>query len=414
MFLKKLVVNLLEKENNFKNEFFILKNKKFKMTEILNIKFFNNRKEIDTNKNSYDEIDDINLIKLICKDQEFELKAETECCDWSYFKFENIQSIIGQKIIGINNGENHIRSYEDKKRPEKNRYIKTYHHILHFENDKTFLLQLINNSNGYYHGSLEIKGKSDTLINYKPNSIIIIVGMPGAGKTSYGNSIKKENDRIFDDVTSFLIINEEFTSRRNIFISSLYCDGYRYKNLIKSLCIANPKEVIQTICFDLNTEQSIINVKHREDPNNTLNNNNNNFKFGMTDNNEINKTLNEISEDSNLEDDIEYAKNMTKVMKNTVNVKLRQTLNSGDIKAPDKIAIGYLENNKDWNGKHPKNKIKEEINPIKKKIDSLIRDIDHYSGYYGYKPKHECYINPTFIPTYVPEEVNCKSAGKRK
>ena len=61
-----------------------------------------------------------------------------------------------------------------------------------------------------------------------------------------------------------------------------------------------------------------------------------------------------------------------------------------------------------------KNKIKEEINPIKKKIDSLIRDIDHYSGYYGYKPKHECYINPTFIPTYVSKEITAKSVGKRQ
>lgn len=343
------------------------------MTEILSIKLSSNRREIPLNKNVYDENDDINLITLICEnDQKFELKAETECCDWSYFKFENMQSIIGQKIIGINNGENHIRSCEDKKRPEKSRYIKTYHHILHFENDQTFLLQLINKSNGYYHGTLKISGKSNTLINYKPNSIIIIVGIPGAGKTSYGNSIKKEGDRIFDDVTCFLIINEDFASRRNIFISSLYCDEDTYENLIKSLYIANPKEAVQTICFDINTEQSIENVKRRE-----------NYII-KDDKDEI--VEDKIVVDDNNEDDEQYAKNMMKVMKNE---EKKKEINKEK----------FLE-------------VKEENVKIKIKINSLIKDIDRYSGYNGYDPKYECYINSTIIPTYK-YEVTGKVATKK-
>ena len=107
------------------------------MTEILNIKLFSNRKEIDINKNVnvYEEKDNINCIKLICtNNQEFELKAESECCSMSYFRFENIQSIIGQKIIGINNGETHVNRYEDPQRSERSHVIKIYHHILHFEN----------------------------------------------------------------------------------------------------------------------------------------------------------------------------------------------------------------------------------------------------------------------------------------
>ncbi len=272
------------------------------MCEIIDIQVIsrdNHYKEVNksaSNKEYYQK-DNIKSIMIICDNQQFNLIVENKSYSESYFVFENIQSIIGQKLVGIEDNKTYIREdYSDY----DDRVAKIYNYVLHFDDGKMFWFNLITESDSYYYdGSVIINRKSNIFLKYQSKSIIIVVGLPGAGKTSYINSIKEKNDQIYDNVCNFFVASNQFTSKRNIFASAKFCHKYIYEDLIESLSITNPKEVIQTICFDIDIKQSKINIKRREDPDDIyLNNNNNNDGWGTVQpshskNNKILKFINE-------------------------------------------------------------------------------------------------------------------------
>ncbi len=203
------------------------------------------------------------LVLINSENEKIILKAEAECCSYSYFQFENIHQIIGKNITQIINNDVVINCSEND---EKDGYLKVYQHQINFSDGTIFPFKLVNNSNGYYYGSLKIEGfvNQERKFTYKPNSIIIIIGLPGSGKTTYARIIKTDNDCIYDDETNLFLIDDKFVNRRNIFVGTKYCDYEIYTNLIKTLNATNPQEAIQTILFESNPQQSIINIKSRE------------------------------------------------------------------------------------------------------------------------------------------------------
>ncbi len=160
-----------------------------------------------------------------------------------------------------------------------------------------FLLR--NSSNGFYSSWLETELKSlgktsnytlnseednsdysdsDSDLNleqtiFEPNSIILLVGLPGCGKTSIINkNYLNPNNLIIDDISLDGDVKNEIKSwlgsnqnHKVIITNAKLCSNTYYNYLIDFLNISNKEEVFQTLTFDSNVYRCIRNLINREE-----------------------------------------------------------------------------------------------------------------------------------------------------
>jgi hypothetical protein len=98
------------------------------------------------------------------------------------------------------------------------------------------------------------------------NKIVLVVGLPGSGKTYYLNDIKQTNNQIkvIDDIISLDQIPLEFDG--DIYISDIhFCLENTRMYAIKFISKMFPNRKIELVYFENNVDQCIINVKNRND-----------------------------------------------------------------------------------------------------------------------------------------------------
>ncbi len=162
------------------------------------------------------------------------------------------------------------------------------------KNNASFRFLLRNSSNGYYSSWLQTEFKSvdkttrDTCeseeddyedlydsieqTTFEPNSIILIVGLPGCGKTSIINQYFLEaNNLIIDDINLDSDVKYKIkewlasdTNHKVIITNAQLCSNVYYNYLVDFLNIDNKEEVFQTLTFDSNINRCIRNLIKRE------------------------------------------------------------------------------------------------------------------------------------------------------
>jgi hypothetical protein len=179
--------------------------------------------------------------EFILKTQDFDYKftAVGDCCSVSnFFKYEDYDynSLIGKKIIGFK--EIDIPDDYDLKKlnideDEDDSTVSPHLYEMSFKDtEDTFKFILVNFSNGYYEGWVEVS-ETDNNIN-----LIIIIGLPASGKsTYYENNLSKHDFKLYDDFIS------------NFYDSDLI-DDIKAK---KKLCLIDPR-----LC-DFNLFEKIMN-----------------------------------------------------------------------------------------------------------------------------------------------------------
>jgi len=95
------------------------------------------------------------------------------------------------------------------------------------------------------------------------NEIILIVGLPGSGKTYLANQLNKNKEYIVvDDITSI----SQLPQKGNIIICDVnFCDDRILKIAIDKLFSMYPKHNIRCIYFENNSKVASQNVKNRND-----------------------------------------------------------------------------------------------------------------------------------------------------
>lgn len=141
-----------------------------------------------------------------------------------------------------------------------------------FDDDTTFRFLLRNSSNGYYDGYIkETTNIEKKLIKCPRNSLIILVGLPGCGKSTYGNMLNTsiKNSVFFDDVDISLestisdIRQQLYFDKKVIVAHTRLCLEKTYNEFIQRCYLYDTNSII-TYCFLPDVEQSIYNVKNRE------------------------------------------------------------------------------------------------------------------------------------------------------
>ncbi len=177
----------------------------------------------------------------------------------SYIEFEgDLNDLIGKSIIGID----YIESLECEENDEGVCCEKIDKYHISTNNGFIFEFNLINISNGYYDGNIEITNPSSLIEPkiYKPQSIIIIVGLYGCGKSEFAKSFEN-SIIIFNDNDIYTFNIKTFTDNPVIIVSPSSCDIDIYNYIISRMCILNKSEAVITYCFLPDIEQSRKNIE---------------------------------------------------------------------------------------------------------------------------------------------------------
>lgn len=104
-------------------------------------------------------------------------------------------------------------------------------------------------------------------VNYhvetKKNALIILVGLPGCGKSDYGkmlqtdmkNSVFYDDDR--EDIITKDIVYDLLQNKRVIVASNMLCYQVVYESFISEMCLEDEDRSVITYCFEPNLECSL-------------------------------------------------------------------------------------------------------------------------------------------------------------
>ena len=215
---------------------------------------------ICSEKNIYFECDSYNV----------NLTAEGDCCSTSWFKYNKklIKSCIGKTYIKCVLTDRYI----NLKYSGIQEYDRNHIYELHFKDGTIIDIILRNSSNGYYDGHInEEITFSDSEIITKKNALIILIGLPGSGKTTYGKMLEEsiKNSVLYDDIemvnsTINRIKQDLILGKKVIVTNPRFCIATSYYDFINRLNLCDVNHSIVTYCFIPDINSSIYNIKQRE------------------------------------------------------------------------------------------------------------------------------------------------------
>ena len=124
---------------------------------------------------------------------------------------------------------------------------------------------LINYSNGYYDGWIDITENDNTI------SLIILIGLPACGKTTYYNEVIDNNYKFYDDFISDIYdgnLLKDIKNNVKICISDpRLCNFNTFEQIMKEVEKYITKDKIKLILFRNNKLSSLINASKRNKKN---------------------------------------------------------------------------------------------------------------------------------------------------
>ena len=224
------------------------------------------------------------------------LFAETDCCDTSRYVIEHTKILdsladINEKLklfsgktlvdikLDIADPANlyYYFDHNDIQQNKTDEHVQLHYNKLIFSDGVEMVFLLVNESNGYYDGWTTIKREYKTFDKSKNNSeIMIIVGLPGSGKTTFAKAYKELSEQkmemaiVFDDIVGNSTYNDFINtisnqSMKNIIITDpRFCIENVFGGFVNKIENFIQKEKIKIVLFENNKEKCLTNLKSRE------------------------------------------------------------------------------------------------------------------------------------------------------
>jgi predicted kinase len=214
------------------------------------------------------ETDEFSSFILKTKTINYKFRAIGDCCSHSVFieykdyKFNNLIGKIIKNIKTIDIPED----YDLEINHEDDTYISPHLYEMHFQNtEETFKFMLINYSNGYYDGWMNITEIDNN------SSLIILIGLPACGKTTYYKEILDNSYKFYDDFITDIYdgnLLKDIKNNVKICISDpRLCNYNTFQQIMKEIEKYITKDKIILILFRNNKLSSLINAKKRDKKN---------------------------------------------------------------------------------------------------------------------------------------------------
>ena len=203
---------------------------------------------------------------------ELTLRVEGDCCSTSWiepYKGCDFQTLVGHSITKM------VELYENIDMPPSNVQDedKNYLCIFTLDNDDTFEFLHRNSSDeSYYSGYIVTTWTKFNALGCKNTEIVIVVGLPGAGKTTHIRNCMRDrkNTSVYDEVLSNPNAAEQIRKElkkgvtSTIYITDArFVDAMAYKRWVINSNIA--RKTITTIAFENDMEVCLKNNVHRND-----------------------------------------------------------------------------------------------------------------------------------------------------
>jgi len=241
-------------------------------TPITSIEFINKFDYYNNSNNS--DIFEFDAFLLKSNDYNYCFTALGDCCSTSrFFKYENYDynSLIGKKIKGFKEIElsdesfnNISKTYDLEEESYDYCYSPHLYEMSFKDTDETFKFILINFSNGYYDGWIEVDESSNNI------NTIIIIGLPASGKTTYyHNKLEKNGFKLHDDFISNMYSSEFISDLKEnnklCLIDPRLCDFKLFNRIIDDLTQYIDISKLKLILFKNDKQKSIRYARYRGD-----------------------------------------------------------------------------------------------------------------------------------------------------
>ena len=221
------------------------------------------------------------------------LEAIADCCSSSYLflprqfnkndylskVFDKIEETESEDIEYINYDYSDLKGIEKRQFKQFNNCIKNVEYIVYFTDKTYFYILLKNYSNGYYSGWLSLIIENLPLLKlldsnkalHSTNKLIVVVGLPASGKTTYCKQ-KYPKYKLYDDYLSDIYNNQLLNQLTNNTLNSKViindprlCNITIFQQQIEYFLKYIPLRNIQFILYDNRPDQCILNSQLRND-----------------------------------------------------------------------------------------------------------------------------------------------------